>query len=66
MLETHGTITLKIAQLEKQHGILQHRLVLSSPYPEIKDKLTQTNLHVEWQMQQLRQYQQLLGHQHSH
>jgi hypothetical protein len=61
MLETVGTLTLKIAQLEQRLGMLKQRLVLSSPYPDVNTQLTQVNAQTERQLQQLQQYKQLLS-----
>jgi len=61
MLETSGTLNLKIAQLERQLGTVKQRLVLSTSYPDLKAQLIQVKAQTEWQLQQLQQYQQLLG-----
>jgi len=61
MLETSGTLNLKIAQLERQLGTVKQRLVLSTPYPDLKAQLIRVNAHLESQLQQLQQYQQLLS-----
>ncbi len=61
MLETVGTLNLKIAQLERRLQLLQQQQRLSQVYPGHHAKLVQEDNQVRRQLQQLRQRRQSLA-----
>jgi coproporphyrinogen III oxidase-like Fe-S oxidoreductase len=61
MLETVGTLNLKIAQLERRLQLLQQQQRLSQVYPGHHAKLVQEDDQVRRQLQQLRQRRQSLA-----
>lgn len=60
MLETVGTLNLKIAQLERRLQLLQQQQQLSRVYPGHYAKLVQEDDQVRRQLQQLLQRRQRL------
>ena len=61
MLETAGTLDLKIAQLEGRLQLLKQQQQLSGAYPAHHAKLVQEDDQVGQQLQQLRQRRQRLA-----
>ena len=60
MIETTGTLDLKIAQLEQRLKLLRQQQSLSSLYPAHRAKLLAEDARVQQQLQQLWQRRQLL------
>lgn len=61
MLETVGTLNLKIAQLEQRLQLLKQQQQLSRVYPTHYAKLVREGDQVRRQLQQLRQRRQSLS-----
>ena len=58
---THGALDLNIARLEHRLRLLEQQQQLSSPYPDHKAKLTERQLQVQHQLQQLLQHRSTTG-----
>ena len=61
MIETTGTLNLKIAQLEQRLKLLRQQQSLSSVYPAHRAKLLAEDARVERQLQQLLQRRQKMS-----
>ena len=62
MIETTGTLNLKIAQLERRLRLLKQRQLLSGVYPAHRAKLSEEDAQVQRQLEQLLQRRQTLSH----
>jgi hypothetical protein len=60
MIETTGTLNLKIAQLEQRLKVLKQQQILSGVYPAHQAKLIEEDARVQQQLQQLLQRRQTL------
>ena len=60
MLETIGTLNLKIAQLEHYLQLLKKREMLSRVYPEHQKNIAQQAFQVQLELDQLRQCRDIL------
>lgn len=58
--ETVGTLTLKIARLERRLQLLNQQQLLSQPYPNHRVRLAQESYQVRFQLDRLRQYREKL------
>ena len=61
MIETTGTLNLKIAQLEQRLKVLKQQQVLSGAYPAHRTKLVEEDWRVQRQLQQLWLRRQMLS-----
>ena len=61
MIETTGTLNLKIAQLEQRLKLLKQQQILSGVYPTHQAKLIEEDCRVQRQLEQLLQRRQTLS-----
>ena len=61
MVETTGTLNLKIAQLEHRLKVLKQQQILSMVYPIHQARLIEEDLRVQRRMQQLLRRRQILS-----
>lgn len=62
MLETLGTLNLKIARLEQQLAVLKQQERLSAPYPTRKAELVREYLRLQSELGRLTERRQRLVH----
>ena len=61
MVETTGTLDLKIAQLERRLSVLKQQQVLSLAYPAHRARLVHEDCQLQRQLEQLTQRRQSLS-----